>query len=167
MTAPLSNSPPATERVRAALAVHGLSVEISEFPQGTRTAVDAAQAVGTTVAQIVKSLVFLADGRAVLALVSGAVRVDENKLASATGAAVVEKASAEATRAATGFSIGGVPPVAHATPLPVYFDETLLSHAVVYAAAGTPRALFAIDPKVLARLTGASIVDLAHVLGPA
>jgi prolyl-tRNA editing enzyme YbaK/EbsC (Cys-tRNA(Pro) deacylase) len=154
-------TPSPTERVRAALAADGLSPEILEFPQGTRTAVDAARAIGTTVGQIVKSLVFLADGRPVLALVSGAVRVDEAKLARLAAARRVEKASADATRAATGFAIGGVPPVGHAAPLPVFLDETLLAYDVVYAAAGTPRAIFAIAPAALVRVTRASVSDLA------
>lgn len=152
----------ATERVRAALAERDLSVEIIEFPESTRTAAEAARAVGSTVAQIVKSLVFIADTRPVLVLASGANRVDIKKLARATGASRVEKATAEATRAATGFSIGGVPPVGHPTLLPVFLDETLLQHRTVYAAAGTPHAVFAIDPHLLARVTEGVIADLAE-----
>jgi Cys-tRNA(Pro) deacylase len=150
-----------TDRVRAALAAHRLPAEIVEFPQSTRTASEAARAVGANVAQIVKSLVFIADGRPVIALVSGAVRVDEAKLARAAGAGRVEKASAEATRAATGFSIGGVPPLGHATPLPVFLDRTLLAYDVVYAAAGTPHAIFAIAPAALVQVTDACVADLA------
>jgi Cys-tRNA(Pro) deacylase len=152
----------ATDRVRAALAERDLSVEIIEFPQGTRTAADAARAVGCTVAQIVKSLLFIADERPVLVLASGANRVDLRKLARLTGASRVEKATADNTRAVTGFSIGGVPPVGHLTPLPVLFDETLLQHPTVYAAAGTPHAVFAIDPQALARVTEGVVADLAE-----
>src|SRR6267143_2060766 len=117
-----------------ALAARGLVVEIVEFSESTRTAGEAARAVGATVGQIVKSLVFVADERPVLVLTSGANRVDLAKVARLAGASRVEKATAEITRAATGFSIGGVPPVGHPTPLPVFLDETLLRFAVVYAA---------------------------------
>ncbi len=152
----------ATERVRTALAERNLSVEIVEFPESTRTAAEAARAVGGTVAQIVKSLVFIADTQPVLVLVSGANRVDLKKLARLTGASRVEKATAETTRAVTGFSIGGVPPMGHLTPLPVFLDETLLQHSTVYAAAGTPHAVFAIDPHSLARVTEGVVADLAE-----
>jgi Cys-tRNA(Pro) deacylase len=148
--------------VRTALAERDLMVEILEFPEGTRTAADAARAVGGAVAQIVKSLLFMADGRPVLVLVSGAHRVDLKKLARVTGAARVEKATAEITRAVTGFSIGGVPPAGHLTPLPVILDETLLHHRTVYAAAGTPHAVFAVDPHALARVTEGVVADLAE-----
>jgi Cys-tRNA(Pro) deacylase len=153
--------PTSVARVRAALAERGLPVEILEFPASTRTAEDAARAVGTSVAQIVKSLVFVADGRPVLALASGRHRVDVRKVARLAGAARVEKASAEITRTATGFSIGGVPPVGHLRPLPTYLDETLLAHTVVYAAAGTPYAVFAITPPDLVRITAAVVGDIA------
>jgi Cys-tRNA(Pro) deacylase len=153
----------ATDRVRAALAVHDLSVEILEFPESTRTAAEAARAVGATVAQIVKSLLFIADERPVLVLASGANRVDLKKLAGLVGASRVEKATAEITRALTGFSIGGVPPVGHPTVLSVVLDETLLQHRVVYAAAGTPHAVFAIDPHALVRATGGAVVNIAEV----
>jgi Cys-tRNA(Pro) deacylase len=149
-------------RVKAALAQRGLPVEILEFPAGTRTAEDAARAVGTSVAQIVKSLVFIADGRPVLVLASGRNRVDVRKVARLAGAARVEKATAEIIRATTGFSIGGVPPVGHLTPLPAYLDETLLVYTVVYAAAGTPHAVFAITPPDLARITSAAVGDIAE-----
>jgi len=154
--------PSASERVRAALAERAVSVDIIEFPESTRTAVEAARAVGAAVGQIVKSLLFLADGRPVLVLASGANRVDLGKLARAAGAATVEKASAETTRSVTGFSIGGVPPVGHRTPVPVFLDEALLDHPLVYAAAGTPHAVFGVDPHVLVRATGGLVVDLAE-----
>jgi len=151
----------ATVRVRVALSERDITAEIMEFPDSTRTAQDAARAIGTSVAQIVKSLVFIADGRPLLVLASGANRVDLGKLERLAGAAYLEKASAEQTRVATGFSIGGVPPVGHATPLPVYMDELLLTYPVVYAAAGTPHAVFAIGPRDLARATQATVGDLA------
>ena len=149
-------------RVRAALAQHGLSAEILEFPASTRTAEDAARAVGTSVSQIVKSLVFVADGRPVLVLASGRNRVDVRKVAHLAGAVRVEKATAEAIRATTGFSIGGVPPVGHLAPLPVYLDETLLGHTVVYAAAGNPHAVFAVAPPDLVRITRAIVGDVTE-----
>ncbi|MDQ7829937.1 MAG: CoA-binding protein [Armatimonadota bacterium] len=155
----------AIDRVRQALRTHGIEPEVLEFPAGTRTAEEAARAVDTTPAQIVKSLVFLADGRPVLALVSGANRVDLQKLARAVGARTVTKADAETVREATGFAIGGVPPVGHRQPLPVVMDRDLLPHPVVYAAAGTPQAVFPIAPGRLCDLTGAAVVDLREDRG--
>ena len=152
----------AVGRVQAALAAAGVEVRIVEFAESTRTAHDAARAVGTSTGQIVKSLVFLADGRPVLVLASGANRVDTSKLARLAGAARVEKATADATREATGFSIGGVPPVGHRTPLPVYVDEALLAYDLVYAAAGTPHAVFPIEPATLVRVTSGTAADLAE-----
>jgi len=153
--------PSATERVAEALRARGVTPEIREFPQSTRTAEEAAAAVGTTVGQIVKSLVFLADARPILVLVSGANRVDLIKLARVCGARAVHRAAADEVRRVTGFAIGGVPPVGHATPLPVYIDRDLLQHDVVYASAGTPTAVFAIDPRSLQALAGAAAADLA------
>lgn len=150
----------AVDRVRAALQTSGIAAEILEFPAGTRTAEDAARALGTSVAQIVKSLVFLADGRPILVLASGANRVDTRKLAALCGARTVVKADAETVRRATGFGIGGVPPVGHLRALPTFLDQDLVGHAIVYAAAGTPRAVFPIAPDHLLSITGAHPVDL-------
>ncbi len=130
-----------------------------QFPSGTRTAIDAARAVGYDVGQIVKSLVFVAGGRSVVALVSGANRLDESRLASAAGEPVV-KAGAEVARAATGYAIGGVPPFGHATNVPVFMDRDLLRHSVVWAAAGRPDSVFEIDPDRLRELSQATVVDL-------
>ncbi len=149
--------------MRAALRAAGLTAEIQEFPAGTRTAEDAARALGTTVAQIVKSLVFLADGRPVLALVSGANRVDERKLAAACGAQRVVKADADTVREATGFGIGGVPPLGYRRPLRAFIDQDLLRHDLVYAAAGTSTAVFPVTPGELVRASGAQPVDLRQV----
>jgi len=149
--------------VRAALRAASLNADIQEFPAGTRTAEDAARALGTTVAQIVKSLVFLADGRPVLALVSGANRVDERKLAAACGAQRIVKADADTVREATGFGIGGVPPMGHRRPLRAFIDQDLLQHDVVYAAAGTSTAVFPVTPGELIRASGAQPVDLRQV----
>src|SRR5690348_5892619 len=150
----------AVERVVAALRAAGVTSEITEFAESTRTAEQAAAAVGCAVGQIVKSLVFLADGTPVLALVSGANRLDTAKLAAATGARIT-RADADAVRAATGFAIGGVPPVAHATSLATYLDRDLTQYEVVWAAAGTPNAVFPIAPAELARIASAQVIDLA------
>ncbi|HEX2647877.1 MAG TPA: YbaK/EbsC family protein, partial [Candidatus Dormibacteraeota bacterium] len=127
------------------LASTDFGVNVREFPQGTRTAVAAARAVGCEVGQIVKSLVFVAGGRPVVALVSGANRLDERRLGAVAGEPVV-KADAETARAATGYSIGGVPPFGHATDVPVYMDRDLMGFGVVWAAAGRPDSVFEIGP---------------------
>ncbi len=150
----------AADRVRAALHTAGVATQILEFPHSTRTAADAAAVVGTTVAQIVKSLVFLADAHPVLVLASGANRVDATKLGRVTSARRIEKADAGVVRDVTGFAIGGVPPVGHEKVLPVYIDRDLMDFAVVYAAAGTPTSVFPIAPAILQRLTGGTVIDL-------
>lgn len=152
----------ATERVQQALDALGISTRVSEFPKGTRTAADAALAIGTTLGQIVKSLVFVADGRPVLVLASGKNRVDQVKLASAAGAGSIERANADIVRATTGFAIGGVPPVGHATAMATFIDEDLLGYDIVFAAAGTPTAIFPITPEDLVRATGGTAADLAQ-----
>lgn len=150
----------ATARVAAALEARGVRTQILDFPQGTKTARAAAAAVGATVGQIVKSLVFLADGWPVLVLTSGANRVDAIKLARAANAAAVRKAEADEVRQSTGFAIGGVPPIGHETALPVYIDQDLMHYDVVYAAAGTPTAVFAISPRILQEITGGRVIDV-------
>lgn len=134
-------------------------IAVKEFPAGTRTAVDAARAVGCDVGQIVKSLVFVAAGRPVVALVSGANRLDEKRLAAVAGEPVL-KADAEIARSATGYSIGGVPPFGHATDIPVFMDRDLLGYEVVWAAAGRPDSVFQIAPDRLRDLSGAILADL-------
>lgn len=153
--------PSASERVAEALRAGGVDADIRQFPQSTRTAADAAAAIGTTVGQIVKSLVFLADGRPVLVLTSGANRVDLVKLALVCGAHAVRRATADEVRGMTGFAIGGVPPIGHTTPLVTYLDRDLLRYDVVHAAAGIPTAVFAIAPDRLQVLTGAIAADIA------
>lgn len=140
----------------------GIAAEIIEFPQGTRTARDAARAIGTTLGQIVKSLVFLADGRPILVLASGRNQVDTAKLARAAASSRIDRADADDVRSATGFAIGGVPPVGHTVPLETFVDEDLLVYDLVYAAAGTPTAIFPIAPGELVRATGGRIIDLAR-----
>jgi Cys-tRNA(Pro) deacylase len=152
---------PNVERVVAAAAATGLRIEVERFPEGTRTAQDAARAVGCEVAQIVKSLAFIVDGRAALALVSGANRLDPERLASALGATEARRATGDEARAATGYAIGGVPPFGHATPLPVLVDRDLLSHERLWAAAGLPDAVFAVTPDDLVRASGGQVADLA------
>jgi len=109
----------------------------------------------------VKSLVFMADGEPVLALLSGADRLDPALLASAMSAAVVRRADGDEARAATGFAIGGVPPIGHARPLTVLIDERLLAHEVVWAAAGLPDAVFSASPRALQAAAGARVAALA------
>ncbi|UCC88006.1 MAG: YbaK/EbsC family protein [Anaerolineales bacterium] len=141
----------------------GLNLEIVEFQQTTRTAQDAANAIGCQLAQFVKSLLFLVGGQPVMALMSGTNRLDERKLAALRGVGrkKVKRADADATRAATGFSIGGVPPFGHTSKLPVYVDADLTRFGVVWAAAGTPFAVFAIPPDELVRASGGMVADLA------
>lgn len=153
---------PTAQRVADAGRRAGLEMEIRQFPEGTRTAADAARAIGCTVAQIVKSLVFMADEQPVVALVSGADRVDIGRLAAATGAAETRRATGDEARSATGFSIGGVPPFGHGSPLTVLVDPGLLAHDVVWAAAGLPDAVFAIRPEDLVRVSGARVAQLAE-----
>lgn len=153
--------PQADDRVVAAAAAAGLEIAIQRFSEGTRTADDAARAVDCDVAQIVKSLVFEADGKPVIALISGADRLDPQRLASVLGAQRVERPDGDAVRAATGYAIGGVPPIGHIRPLPVLMDRRLLEHQVVWAAAGLPDAVFSVEPHDLLRASGATVADLA------
>ncbi len=139
----------------------GLDLEIASFPEGTRTAADAAAAIGVELGQIVKSLAFRVDGAITMALMSGSNRLDEAALAAAAGGATCERADADAVRAATGFPIGGVPPFGHEVPLPLFLDRDLLAYDAVWAAAGTPRDNFAIAPADLVRVSGATVADLA------
>jgi prolyl-tRNA editing enzyme YbaK/EbsC (Cys-tRNA(Pro) deacylase) len=150
---------PAVSRFEAWLADSDFGISVKQFPQGTRTATDAARAVGCEVGQIVKSLVFMAAGRPVVALVSGANRLDERKLG-AVGGEPVGKADAETARTATGYAIGGVPPFGHASDVPVFMDRDLLEYKTVWAAAGRPDSIFEIAPDRLRELSGAVVADL-------
>jgi prolyl-tRNA editing enzyme YbaK/EbsC (Cys-tRNA(Pro) deacylase) len=151
---------PNVERVAAAAARAGLELEVRRFPEGTRTAADAARAIGCEVAQIVKSLVFVADDSPVLALVSGANLADTDALARELGAATVRRATGDEARTATGYAIGGVPPFGHATSTAVVVDRDLLRHEVVWAAAGLPDAVFPITPDDLVRASGGRVADV-------
>ena len=149
------------ERFVARAAERGLEVEAVAFPDGTRTAADAAAAIGCDVAQIVKSLVFVADGTPVLVLTSGANQADERRLAHALGAEEVRIATPAEVREATGYAIGGTPPVGHDTDLRVLCDRDLTDHDQVWAAAGTPTHVFGLTPQRLVEATGAEVADLA------
>ena len=153
---------PSAQKVADAAQALGLDIEIVEFAQTTRSAQEAADAIGCDVAQIVKSLCFVVNGRATICLVSGANQLDERKLAALEGVGrkQVSRADAETVKAATGFTIGGVPPFGHVTSLPVYIDEDLKRFEVVWAAAGTPFAVFAIRPEALERAAGRTAVSL-------
>lgn len=143
------------------LKARGLDLQVVELPDSTRTADDAAAAVGCQKAQIVKSLVFRdEDDAPVLVLASGPNRVDEELVAAGHGRPI-HKADAAFVRAATGYSIGGVPPIGHARPLPTYVDEDLLGYDQVWAAAGTPNAVFAI-PAPLTDVLGEHTVLAVH-----
>jgi prolyl-tRNA editing enzyme YbaK/EbsC (Cys-tRNA(Pro) deacylase) len=139
----------------------GVPNKVVEMPASTRSAAEAAAAIGCDISQIVKSLVFrsVAHDEPVLVLASGADRVDEARLAEIVGP--VERATANFVRARTGFAIGGVPPVGHAERIDTYLDEHLLDHDVVWAAAGTPRAVFPIEPRELLQLASAKVVAVA------
>lgn len=148
------------DEVTAAATALGLDIEVRTFPQGTRTAEDAAAAIGCAVAQIVKSLVFVADDEPVIGLVGGGDRLDEEKLARAAGGSEVRRATADEVRAATGYAVGGVPPFGHAQPLRCFIDDALLAHTVVWAAAGTPTHVFSCAPRRLAEAAGAEVVTI-------
>jgi prolyl-tRNA editing enzyme YbaK/EbsC (Cys-tRNA(Pro) deacylase) len=152
----------AVERFAARAAELGVDVDVRSFPAGTRTAQEAASAVGCTVAAIVKSLVFHVDGEAVLALTSGVHRVDEVRLADVLEAREVRKASADEAREATGYAIGGTPPFAHTGSgvRHVLCDPALLEHDVVWAAAGSPTTVFPIGPAALVAASAARVVDV-------
>ena len=151
---------PNVRRVVDAAAAAGLDITTVRFPDGTKTAADAAAAIGVDVGQIVKSLIFGVDGDVVLAIVSGANQLDEAKLATAAGGTSCARVDADTVRAATGFPIGGVPPFGHATELAVFVDPDLLAYDEVWAAAGTWNDVFAIEPAALVRASAGTVVDL-------
>ena len=138
----------------------GLDVHVQRLEASTRTVGDAARAVGCQEAEIAKSIVFVADGDPVVCIASGRHRVDTDKLAEALDVAEVRQAGADEVRAATGYTIGGVPPFGHG--LPVVFDETLLRHDCVWAAAGDPHSLFCVDPRKLADCVQAQVVAVGE-----
>jgi prolyl-tRNA editing enzyme YbaK/EbsC (Cys-tRNA(Pro) deacylase) len=158
MEKPLS---PSAQKVQRALEDLGFTLQVVELPASTRTAVEAAQAVGCQVGQIVKSLVFKGkrSGRPILVEASGVNRVDEKKLEALIGEPL-GKADADFVRQVTGFVIGGVPPVGHAQPLETFIDRDLLQYETIWAAAGTPNAVFRLTPQDLVRMTGGKVVEI-------
>ena len=156
----MSDLHPNTLRVIAAARGAGLEITTRRFPEGTKTAADAAAAIGVVVGQIVKSLVFGVDNEIVMALVSGSNQLDEKKLAAAAGGSKCLRVDADAVRAATGYPIGGVPPFGHSTQLRVFVDPDLLQYDEVWAAAGTWNDVFPIAPDDLFRASGAVVADL-------
>jgi prolyl-tRNA editing enzyme YbaK/EbsC (Cys-tRNA(Pro) deacylase) len=153
--------PPAAERVRRAAEAIGLTISVKVMPAATRTAEEAAAACGCTVGQIIKSLIFKGkeSERPYLLLVSGTNRVNEKAVGARLGEAIV-RPDADFVRTATGFAIGGVAPIGHTPPLVPYLDAALLQYGTVWAAAGTPNAVFEVDPKALRDSTGAVVLEV-------
>jgi prolyl-tRNA editing enzyme YbaK/EbsC (Cys-tRNA(Pro) deacylase) len=151
----------AIDRFIAEAEASGLDVEVQRYPDGTRTAADAAAAVGCKIDQIVKSLVFMADVRPILILCSGARRVDEEKLAEYIGTEI-RIAGASEVRAATGYAIGGTPPLGHTVPLKTVVDPHLMEFEEIWAAAGTPDSVFPIQPKELVKATSGAVVAVTR-----
>ncbi|MFF3244332.1 YbaK/EbsC family protein [Streptomyces sp. NPDC002870] len=147
-------------RFAQALREFGLEVPVRRFPDATRTAAEAAVAIGCDVSEIVKSLIFEADGAPVLVLMDGSSRVDVERVRQELGAESVKRAGADLVRKTTGYAIGGVPPFGHATRTRVLADRRLLDHDVVWAAAGTPHTVFPLDPKTLIAHAGGVLVDV-------
>lgn len=148
------------ERVQAALHEHGLDVQVVRLSESTRTAPEAAAAVGCEVGAIAKSLLFMADGEPLLVICGGDRRVDASKVGALTGATSVKMASADDVRRLTGYAIGGVPPLGHVTPLKKLMDDRLLRWPILYAAAGAHDALFPVEPAMLAEKSGAILADV-------
>jgi Cys-tRNA(Pro) deacylase len=151
---------PNVVRVVEAARVRGLEIVPRRFPDGTKTAADAAAAIGVEIGQIVKSLIFAVDGDVVLAYVSGANQLDEKKLAAAAGGLKCSRVDADTVRAATGFPIGGVPPFGHTTHLRIFIDPDLLEFDEVWAAAGTWNDVFGIEPHKLVEASEGLVTDL-------
>ena len=156
----MSDIHPNVVRVTAAAKERGLEISTRRFPEGTKTAADAAAAIGVTVGQIVKSLVFGVDNEIVMALVSGSNQLDEKKLALAAGGTKCARVDADAVREATGYPIGGVPPFGHSTQLRVFVDPDLLQYDEVWAAAGTWNDNFGAAPADIVRVAGGVVTDL-------
>ena len=156
----MSDVHPNVSRVVSAAKERGLEINTKRFPEGTKTAADAAAAIGVAVGQIVKSLVFGVDGEIVMALVSGSNQLDEKKLALAAGGAKCARVDADVVREATGFPIGGVPPFGHSTQLRVFVDPDLLQYDEVWAAAGTWNDNFGANPNDIVRVAGGVVTDL-------
>jgi prolyl-tRNA editing enzyme YbaK/EbsC (Cys-tRNA(Pro) deacylase) len=158
MTTALS---PSAQRVQDALSACGVELQVVEMPGSTRTSADAAAAVGGSVGQIAKSLIFKGktSERPLLVIASGSNRVDEKKIAALFGEKI-EKPDADFVRARTGFVIGGVPPLGHTEPLTTLIDADLFQYSEIWGAAGTPNAVFRLTPQQLAEITGGDVVDV-------
>ena len=156
----MSEVHPNVARVIRAARERGLEITTKRFPEGTKTAQDAANAIGVSVGQIVKSLVFAVDGEVVMAFVSGANQLDEKKLAIAAGGSKCSRVDADVVREATGFPIGGVPPFGHTKQLRVFVDPDLLQYDEVWAAAGTWNDNFGANPNDIVRVAGGVVTDL-------
>jgi prolyl-tRNA editing enzyme YbaK/EbsC (Cys-tRNA(Pro) deacylase) len=152
---------PSAQKVQDALAGLGFSQQVVEHEQTTRTSAEAAAAIGCEVGQIAKSVIFKGkqSGKAILVIASGANRIDEKKLKALLGEKV-DKPDADFVRAQTGYVIGGVPPIAHAQPLDTLIDEALLTFDSIWAAAGTPNAVFPLTPAELVTMTGGKVADV-------
>lgn len=159
--------PKSARRVQQALAAAGIATQIVELPDSARTAADAAAAIGCGVEQIAKSLVFRCkgSGQPVLVIASGIKRVDEGLVAACLGEDIT-KADADFVRNATGFAIGGIPPLGHTAPLRTLFDESLLKLDLVWAAAGTPHTVFSVEPGRLLHVTGGDVVTVSKPTAP-
>jgi prolyl-tRNA editing enzyme YbaK/EbsC (Cys-tRNA(Pro) deacylase) len=153
--------PPATQRVLAAARHKGLTLEVHQFPEGTKTAADAAAAIGCSVAAIVKSLVFMVGQEPVLALVPGDLMLDPRKLEAVAGTGPARRATLEEVRSATGFAAGGTPPFGHDQSIRVFADEALRRNDPVWAAAGTPTTVFPISLRDLDQAVSPSWGDLS------
>jgi len=149
----------ASQRVQDYLNQFDLDLEVKKFPASTRTAQDAADAIGCTIGQIVKSLIFRSDEKPLLFLVSGDNRLDVSKVSRDLDISI-EKANAQFVRDKSGYAIGGVPPVAHSEKMEVYIDRDLLSFEEVWAAAGTPHTVFRLNSNNLTRITDGQIIDV-------
>ncbi|MBN1200556.1 MAG: YbaK/EbsC family protein [Anaerolineae bacterium] len=150
------------QKVQDALSALGFGAcEVVEMPASTRTSADAAAAIGCTVGQIAKSLVFMGktSGHPVLIIASGSNRVNTGRFKALLGEGL-SKPDADYVRERTGFVIGGVPPVGHSTPLKTFIDQDLLQYEVIWSAAGTPRAVFKLTPGDLVRMTGGQVIDV-------
>jgi prolyl-tRNA editing enzyme YbaK/EbsC (Cys-tRNA(Pro) deacylase) len=152
---------PSAQKIQDALRAAGYHLTVIEFTESTRTAQEAAERAGCTLGQIVKSLIFRGKvtSKPILVLTSGANRVDEKRLAEYTGEPII-RAEAEFVRNVTGFAIGGVPPIAHAQPMETYLDEDLFQYPTIWAAAGTPNAIFQLTPAELQQMTGGKVVKV-------
>jgi prolyl-tRNA editing enzyme YbaK/EbsC (Cys-tRNA(Pro) deacylase) len=158
---PLTSLSASARKVQAALAAAGIETQVIEHASAARTSQQAAETLGCTVAEIAKSLVFRGkhSGKPVLVVASGAHRIDEKKLAQVIGEPV-EKPDATFVREVTGFAIGGIPPLGHAQSLFTVLDQTLFRFERVYAAGGTPNAMFPVSPQSLLKATGATLADV-------